>query len=181
MHVPINYATYAARVTVHCLVDEAIAHATSLRKILRPSGLRAGWRLLILLVLFGVLFGGFVLIWHGGVQGLREAQRKLGQTTVTPLLLGGSEAIAFVILCVTTLIIAKIEDRKFSEYGLPPRQALGKDFWFGAVLGFLAISGTLLIMFLLHGFRVTGLAIHGTTILSSLFGWWHNISPRWTI
>jgi uncharacterized protein len=48
---------------------------------------------------------------------------------------------------------------------------MGKNFWFGALLGFLTISGTLLTMFLLHGFRVMGLAIHGITILSSLIGW----------
>jgi hypothetical protein len=48
---------------------------------------------------------------------------------------------------------------------------MGTDFWIGSLLGFLAISGTLLTMFLLHGFRVIGMAIHGTTILPSLIGW----------
>jgi membrane protease YdiL (CAAX protease family) len=48
---------------------------------------------------------------------------------------------------------------------------MGKDFWIGILSGFLAISGTLLTMYLLHGFRVTGLALHGTAILSSLFAW----------
>jgi membrane protease YdiL (CAAX protease family) len=85
--------------------------------------------------------------------------------------MGSNEALVFLILCFITWIMGKIEHRKFSEYGLPPRQALGKDFWFGSLLGFLAISGTLLTMFLLHGFRVTGLAIHGTTALFSLIGW----------
>lgn len=48
---------------------------------------------------------------------------------------------------------------------------MGTDFWIGSLLGFLAINGTLLTMFLLHGFRVIGMAIHGTTILPSLIGW----------
>jgi membrane protease YdiL (CAAX protease family) len=118
-----------------------------------------------------VLLGGFVLIRNGGLQGFREAQRHAGQITVTPLLMGGSEATAFVLLCVAALIMGKIEHRKFSEYGLPPRQALGEHFWIGILSGFLAISGTLLTMYLLHGFRVTGLALHGTAILSSLIAW----------
>jgi membrane protease YdiL (CAAX protease family) len=67
--------------------------------------------------------------------------------------------------------MGRIEHRKLSEYGLPWRQALRKDFWVGACIGFLAISGTLLGMFLLHGFRITGLALHGSAILSSLIAW----------
>jgi membrane protease YdiL (CAAX protease family) len=136
-----------------------------------PNGLRTGWRLLIFVTLVVVLLGGFVLIRNGGPQGFREAQRHAGQITVTPLLMGGSEAAAFVLLCVAALIMGKIEHRKFSEYGLPLRQALGKDFWRGGLWGFLAISGTLLTMFLLHGFRVAGLALHGGAILSSVMAW----------
>jgi len=136
-----------------------------------PNGLRAGWRLLIFVALVVVLLGGFVLIRNGGVQGFREAQKHVGEITVTPLLMGGSEAIAFLILCAAALIMGKIEHRKFSQYGLPLRQALRKNFWLGSLWGFLAISGTLLTMFLLHGFRVTGLALHGTAILSSVIAW----------
>jgi membrane protease YdiL (CAAX protease family) len=136
-----------------------------------PNGLRAGWRLLIFVVLLLVLLGGFLLIRDGGIQGFREAQKHAGEITVTPLLMGRSEGMVFVLLCVATLIMGKIEHRKFSEYGLPVRGALGKDFWLGSLWGFLAISGTLLAMFLLHGFRVTGLALHGISILSSMGAW----------
>ena len=136
-----------------------------------PDGLRAGWRLLIFVTLVAVLLGGFLLIRNGGVQGFREAQKHAGEITVTPLLMLGSEGITFLLLCVATFTMGKIEHRKFSAYGLPLRQALGKDFWIGSLSGFLAISGTLLAMFLLRGFRVTGLALHGAAILSSLTAW----------
>jgi len=147
------------------------SHSTSGLKLIfiGPNGLRAGWRLLIFVALVVVLLGAFILIRTGGVQGFREARKHV--ITVTPLLMGWVEAIAILLYCVATLIMGKIERRKFNEYGLPLRQALRKDFWFGLLLGFGAISGTLLTMFLLHGFRVTGLAIHGTAILSSLIGW----------
>jgi uncharacterized protein len=135
------------------------------------SGLRVGWRLLMFLTVFTVLFGGFVLIRAGGPQGFREQYRNQSHITITPLVMGGSEAIALLFLCITALVMGKLERRKFSEYGLPLRLALRKDFWIGSLTGFLTISGTLLTIFLLHGFRVTGLAIHGTTILSSLFTW----------
>jgi hypothetical protein len=38
-------------------------------------------------------------------------------------------------------------------------------------LGFLSISGTLLAMFLLHGFHITGFALHGKAILYAITGW----------
>ena len=136
-----------------------------------PNGLRAGWRLLMFLALFAVLFGGFVLIRAGGPQGFLEKYRNQNHITITPLVMGGSEAITLLFLCAAALIMAKFEHRKFSKYGLPLRKALGKDFWLGSFSGFLAISGTLLTMFLLHGFRITGMALHGTAIVSSLVGW----------
>src|SRR5215475_6144386 len=129
-----------------------------------PNGLRVGWRLLIFLALTGIpLVALFAIAGVGGGQA--------EPITVTPLLLGENDAILFLMLCIVTWIMAKIEHRRFSEYGLPARQALGKDFWVGSLCGFAAISGTLLTMFLLHGFRITGLALHGTAILSSLAGW----------
>jgi uncharacterized protein len=139
--------------------------------VVGPHGLRAGWRLLMFLALFSVLFGGFVLIRAGGPQGFLEKYRNQSHITITPLVMGGSEAITLLFLCAAALIMGKLEHRKFSEYGLPWRKALRKDFWIGSFSGFLAISGTLLTMFLMHGFRITGLALHGTAIVSSLVGW----------
>ena len=138
---------------------------------LGPRGLRAGWRLLIFIGLVGVLLGGAILIGHGGPQGLRDAQKHLGEVTVTPFLMGSSEAIMFSLLCLATLVMGRIEKRKFSQYGLPWRQALRKDFWIGCLAGFLAISGTLLAMFFFHAFRITGFALHGKSILYALAGW----------
>jgi uncharacterized protein len=136
-----------------------------------PHGLRAGWRLLIFIGLLAVLFVVPPLVRNGGPQGLRNAQKHLANVTITPSLLGVSSSIAFAILCLVTLVMGRIENRKFNEYGLPLRQSLGKDFWIGCLSGFLAISGTLLAMFLLHGFRITGFALHGKAILSALTGW----------
>ncbi|MGD0988008.1 MAG: CPBP family intramembrane glutamic endopeptidase [Candidatus Sulfotelmatobacter sp.] len=136
-----------------------------------PDGLRAGWRLLIFVTLVVALFGSSLVIRSGGIQGFREAQKYAGEITITPSLMLKSEAIAFLLLCTATFAMAKIEHRKFSEYGLPLSRVLGKNFWIGASSGFLAISGTLLTMFLLHAFRITGVELHGVAILSSLVAW----------
>jgi membrane protease YdiL (CAAX protease family) len=135
-----------------------------------PNGLRAGWRLLIYAVLVVAFVGSFLIIRTGGVEGFREAQRHAGEMIVTPLLMGWSEGMAFVLVCVATLIMGKIEGRKFGEYGLPMRD-VRRNLGRGCLWGFLAISGTMLTMFLLHAFRVTGLALHGTAILSSVMEW----------
>ncbi|MBV9479769.1 MAG: CPBP family intramembrane metalloprotease [Acidobacteria bacterium] len=136
-----------------------------------PNGLRAGWRLLVFAALVVILLGSSLIIRNGGIQGFREAHRHEREITVTPLLLGMSTGIAFALLCVATWIMSRIERRKFSEYGLCLRRAMRKEFWTGSVSGFLAIGATLLAMFLLHGFRITGLALHGAAILSSLVEW----------
>ena len=100
-----------------------------------------------------------------------STKTRIRVITITPLLMAGSEALTFLFLGIAALAMGKIEHRKFGEYGLPLRLALRKDFWVGSLIGFSAISGTLLTIFLLHGFRITGLALHGTAILYSLFGW----------
>lgn len=134
-----------------------------------PNGLRAGWRLLIFLALCGIQFGGFVFVrvhFFGASVG-----EPAGPLTATPIMLGGSEAVTLLFLVIATFVMGRIEHRRFSEYGLPLRQVLGKDFWLGALWGFLAISGALLAMFPLRGFRITGMALHGSAIFSSLVAW----------
>ena len=165
----LNVAEYALQSTAPVSVSQPASGIRSL--FLGPQGLRAGWRLLIFIALLLALFGGTVLVRNGGLQGLRDAQKHMGSITVTPLLIGVSETIAFAILCLATLVMARLENRRFGEYGLPLRGVLGKDFGIGCLFGFLSISGTLLVMFLLHGFRITGFALHGKAILYALTGW----------
>jgi uncharacterized protein len=87
-HVPVSGELFPTR-----------SHPTSGLQLvfIGPNGLRAGWRMLIFVALIVVLLAGFVLVRSGGLQGFRDAQKHAAQVTVTPLLLGGSEAIAFVL------------------------------------------------------------------------------------
>jgi membrane protease YdiL (CAAX protease family) len=148
-------------------------HSASIFKTIftGPNGMRSGWRLLIFEVLMWTLLAGFILIRNGGIEGIKRAYAHRGEMTVTPLLMGGSEGIAFVLICLATFIMSKIEHRKFAQYGLPLRQFLRKELWIGILGGFLALSFALLAIYLLHGFRVTGLALHGAAIVSAMAAW----------
>lgn len=132
-----------------------------------PNGIRAGWRVLIFFVIVIVLAGLLRLGLHflaGGRAGISTSQ-------LTPLGIGITEAILFGLTSIAALIMARIEHRKWGQYGLPARSAFGKDFWIGTLVGFLAISGSLAGIFALHGFRLTGLAIHGATVASATVAW----------
>lgn len=130
-----------------------------------PNGLRTGWRLLIFFLLLSMPAAALF------IAARLHPNPPPSQLTITPLLLSANDAILFVLLAGATLVMAKIEHRRFAEYGLPLAHAFRKDFWIGALIGFLAITSTLFLMFFLHAFHVTGLALHGTAIFSSLAAW----------
>lgn len=139
-----------------------------------PNGIRAGWRVLIFLLLVAAIAFGlmgaamlFSLVLHRGAP--RPA--GIGASGLTPLGLGISESLIFVVPALAALIMARIERRQWGKYGLPARGAFGKDFWIGAVVGFSAISTCLFGISALHGFHLAGLAIHGATIPASIAAW----------
>ncbi|HEX8816848.1 MAG TPA: CPBP family intramembrane glutamic endopeptidase [Terriglobales bacterium] len=136
-----------------------------------PDGLRVIWRLLIFAVLTVALLAACLLIRNGGVQGFLEAKKHSGEVTPTPFMVANAEFWALGLLCLSTWIMAKIEHRRFGVYGLSWSRAFKKEFWVGAALGFGMISGTLLVMFLCGVFRINGLAVHGTTLLTSVAAW----------
>jgi len=162
--------TPQATTTDPVLVAEPAASTPVWKTIfLGPGGLRAGWRLLIFI---GILWA----IFNGISQGLRllhlsPARGAATGSELIPSRMIVFEAVSFLVFCVAALIMARIEGRKFGQYGLPWISGLGREVLVGAIWGFLTISGTLLAIFAFHGFRVTGLAIHGSTIVSSVLLW----------
>jgi len=139
-----------------------------------PNGIRAGWRVLLFLLLVvavGIVFAiPFVLMRVLG-KGGAGPEGSIGVSGLTPLGLSISEGALFVIPSIAALIMARIERRKYGQYGLPARLAFRKDFWIGLLVGFLSISGSLLGIFAFRGFHLTGLAIHGSTIASATAAW----------
>jgi hypothetical protein len=137
-----------------------------------PNGIRAGWRVLLFLALV-ILVTLVFMTPFVVMRALRGGgpQVSFGVGGLTPLGLGISEGTLFLIPSIAALIMARIEHRKFGQYGLSARHAFGKDFWIGTVVGFSSISACLLGIFAFHGFHLTGLAIHGTTIASATAAW----------
>ena len=132
-----------------------------------PDGIRAGWRVLIFLaIVVGLsltLLVGIFIVARGSVQA--------GVSQLTPFGVGLSEAAIFFVTAVAALIMSVIEHRPWGQYGLPLRAAFRKDFWIGTLVGFLAISTCLLAIFAFHGFRLTGQATHGSTLISATVAW----------
>src|SRR5258708_9934552 len=147
--------------TSSCLPANAIFHG--------PNGIRAGWRVLLFLALVVLVTLVFItpFVVMRALRGGAGPQVSFGVGGLTPLGLSISEGTLFLIPSIAALIMARIERRKYGQYGLPGRFAFRKDFWIGILVGFLAISGCLLGIFAFHGFHLTGLAIHGSTILSA--------------
>jgi hypothetical protein len=132
-----------------------------------PAGLRAGWRLLVFFAILAAISAVFGILVRVAMHGAKP----LTPTSLTPLFLSRSEGLAFLFVCVTTLIMMRIEHRSWSLYGLPWKKFLGRRFWEGALWGFGAICASLLAIFLMHGFQITGLNIRGTTVVTALAAW----------
>ncbi len=136
-----------------------------------PNGTRAGWRALLFLAfcaaqLFVFAIALFLLSRLGG--GLPGAGSR---PMLTPLGTVISSGGIFLIATLSALLMSRIERRDFSVYGLPPRLAFRKHFWIGTLAGFAAISVCLLGIFAFHGFRLSGVAIHGTTLIAATAAW----------
>lgn len=129
---------------------------------LGPNGIRAGWRVLI----FFAIIAGLIAILSVIVLTITHGKRPGfgGVSQLTPAFVIVNEGVVLLLVAVAALIMARIERRRWGQYGLPVLSAFKKDFWLGTFVGFAGISGCLLGIFALHGFRVTGLNIHGSTI-----------------
>lgn len=157
------------------LVDQAIQRepigrrasgSESKRLFIGPNGLRAGWRLLIfimMLVAMGAVARAIIIRFLIPAGFAPEA--------FTPWSVAVQDAFFIFILGIATWVMSKIEGRKLGQYGLPLRRGLTKQLWLGLSIGFLATSGTMFLIYLLHGVRLATPAIRGTAILTWAAAW----------
>lgn len=138
---------------------------------LGPNGIRAGWRLLIFLVIFIALAAAaqFTIV---SIPTVRDYLRSQPRGLITP---GGqilTEGLTVLCLLVSAFIMTKIEKRSFTDYGLPPNEALGKRFWEGVPLGLAMLSLLMALIGIFRGFSLGGFAIHGSEALKfgALYG-----------
>lgn len=132
-----------------------------MRKIFFNSrGLRAGWRLLIFVGIFVGL--GYATDWLARIVPAISHLRQ--RPFLDPIGLTYHEVESLFQVLIATGVMARIERRRFSDYGIPIRNALGRDFWVGCAWG---IGSTTLLVALIAafgGYQVVGIAIHGGTL-----------------
>lgn len=137
-----------------------------------PNGLRAGWRALIFLaIVVGQVAAVNLTIWLVNHYLLHRPSRLRTVSSLSPVIAVLSDGAILLFTGLAALVMSRIEHRRWGQYGLPLRFAFRSHFWLGTVVGFLAISTTLLAIFAFHGFHLAGLAIHGETILTATAAW----------
>lgn len=104
-----------------------------------PDGLRPGWG-------FAFYIGLFLVLQRLAVQF--AWWRDLGDSGLWSMLL--EEFGSLLAAVIPSILLAGIERRSWSSYGLPPKQAFGFRFAMGALWGFAAIT---LLIFALYGFH----------------------------
>ena len=136
-----------------------------MRKVFFNSrGLRAGWRLLIFV---GIFLGlGFLANWI--VPKIFHIKQRLFLDPVGTI---SDELQALIQALVATWIMAHIEHRRFADYGIPVRNAFGRDFWVGVTWGLASTSLLIGLIAAFGGYRILGLAIHGGALLHFLGVW----------
>jgi hypothetical protein len=126
-----------------------------------PHGLRAGWRLLLYVILWRILRVELGILLD---KIDAHVSIKLWLDLITEL---GS----FVIVAIPAVVMGWIEKRPFGDYGLPRRGVFGKSFWVGMVWGIVAITALMLAIGGVGDFSLGRLALHGQRILKFAAFW----------
>jgi membrane protease YdiL (CAAX protease family) len=139
-----------------------------------PNGLRAGWRALLFMLIVVSIVVLINVVGHYLTRKYGHSPVNPGQiatATLAPGLIAIGELTSLAVILVASLIMGRIERRKLAHYGLPLRTPFPKYFWEGLLWGFLSISGVLFVIFLFHGFRITGVDTHGSALALSTVEW----------
>src|SRR5215469_9121871 len=125
---------------------------------IRVGGLRAGWRLLIWLAIFlGVATGISVFIikvFHPGAGAFLDPTR----------LIAGDVLITFLPASIATFAMAAVERRTLRDYYVPTPGSFGRQFWWGALWGFLAVSLLVGMIAALGGYKIIGVEAKGSSL-----------------
>jgi len=125
-----------------------------------PDGLRAGWGLAFYVAAcYPLQFVARQLAWS----------RNLGADGLWSMMV--EELGVLLVAVLPAVVLARVEGRRWGDYGLPERQAFGKLFWVGTVWGFASLTLLLGTMYGLRVFAVERLAIHGERLLRFAVFW----------
>lgn len=130
-----------------------------------PSGLRVPWRLAIYIAGFYFLTYALALLAAPLVARIPDNAMQ------DSYLLFIGDCIEFIAALLPALVLARMEQRSFSSYGMPPARAFRFNFWIGALWGFFSLTLLLAAMRAFGLFYFGGLAIHGTRALKFAAFW----------
>lgn len=129
-----------------------------------PEGLRAGWRFVIYVAAFLCIAMVVLPLVNGPLF-----PKSKGIPPLWAFLFFECES--FIAALIPALALARLEKRPFSAYGLPLKGAFGKNFWAGALWGFIAITCLLLVLRATGVFYFGGFALHGFRVLKFAAFW----------
>lgn len=120
--------------------------------------LRAGWRLLIYLLLFVTLASAAVYL----TIALHFPQVMRGNITAPAMLV--QEGVGAIAAMAAAAIMGALEQRDFGVYGLPGAGAFGERFWQGVVWGIVMIAAMIFLIRLFGGFSFGEMALQGGAV-----------------
>lgn len=124
-----------------------------------PSGMRAGWRLLVYLVITVAIAAALGFALHR--VDVRFAPFRV-------VLFDG---VVFVAMLAASLIMGAFEHRSLGDYGLPARGAFGLRFWEGVLWGFVSLSIVLLAIAAAGDLDFGRAALHGRLLAAYAAAW----------
>ena len=130
---------------------EPADQASTFRHLFFGTELRAGWRLALFVVL--VIAIGFPVSWLTS-RFIPSLSGTLAPRDVIP-----NEIRRFLVVFLASLVMARIERRSISQYGLPTQGMFGKAFWVGSLWGFVMITAIIGMMAATHSYAFGPLAI----------------------
>ncbi len=130
-------------------------------------GIRAGWRLLMWTATLVACVAGLQAIAGLVIDRLHFTFPK-GINASEIVLQDGTVLVA---VLVATLLMARIERRSLRDYGIETRHAFDRQFWNGIVWGLVSPTLVIGLIWMLHGYKVIGLAVHGSDIAKYVVGW----------
>lgn len=126
-----------------------------LKIFIGPTGLRAGWRLLIYLAMFAALYAGFSTL----VQ--------LAHPKPLPLmwLLVVGDSLLLISAVLPVLVMMRLESRRFADYGLPLQEVFGRLFWIGWAWGLGGLTLLMILMRAAGAFYFGRVTLHGVRMM----------------
>jgi membrane protease YdiL (CAAX protease family) len=118
-----------------------------------PEGIYPGTRWLIYLALAFVVFQveGWLLVSLRSHLGVLEWRMTVEASMMLAAILPG-------------FAMARIEQRPFGDFGLPPRRAFRRNFWIGTLWGIVSLSILMVVLRFAGVFAFGSLALHGARI-----------------